>query len=119
MAMQTSDNDPIVPLYSEWCAHRAEWHRLNNLPENDGRQTLELDVAEKREFQCYEAMASVTPSSMAGIAALAHVQWAYEGPSVAQSHPQYQCECEQPENQIIASIWRSATGLKGWPTETP
>jgi hypothetical protein len=115
MAMQTSDNDPIIPFYSAWCAHRAEWHRLNNLPDNDGRQTAELDKAEKQEFQCYEAMASLIPLSMAGIAALAHVQWVYEGPSVLPSHEDYRTQCEQPENRIILSIWRAASGKDGIP----
>lgn len=115
MVMQTSDNDPIIPFYSEWCTHRAEWHRLNDLPDNDGRQTAELDKTEKQEFQCYEAMASLTPVSMAGIAALAHAQWAYEGPSILPSDPQYKAECDQPENRIIASIWRFASGHHGLP----
>lgn len=107
--------DPILPLYREWRAARAEWLRLWDLPGNGNWDFPESIAAEKRENAAYDAMIDLTPVSSEGIAALAHVLWATEGPIVHQSSPDFPEQCDQPGNKLIRAIWRAAGGQGEYP----
>lgn len=110
----SATDDPILPLYQEWRAARAEWFRHYDLPGNGNWDSPESMAAANRETRAFYAMADMTPVSMEGIALLACVLWDAEGPA-SLNDDVYAEECRTPKNRLIASIWRAASGQSGLP----
>lgn len=108
--------DPILPLYREWMAARIEWCRLSDLPGNGNWDSPESIAAEAREDAAFSAMVDMTPTGMAGIAALAVVLWDWSGPcSVPLDEAAFREQCDEPSNKLILAIWRAASGRNGLP----
>lgn len=108
--------DPLLPLHREWWTARQEWLRLARLPGNEDWDLPESLAAEAREDAAYKAMHELTPTSMAGIAALAHVLWTVAGPSAPEDLVDaYVQDCEKDECKLIAAIWRASSGETGTP----
>ncbi|RYH02747.1 hypothetical protein EU805_09075 [Salipiger sp. IMCC34102] len=107
--------DPVVPLYHQWLAARAEWYELAKLPSNadfDDPRSLE---AAAREDAAFNAAAELTPCSSDGMAALAHMVWESFGPTAIVNSPDYQRQCDFPDIKMIAALWRAASGKPGRP----
>lgn len=111
--------DPILPLYREWLAARAEWLAADLAAEREGRIDNLCPIvraAEDREYAALDEMCGLKPVSLSGIAALAHALWVCGGPSLLEGTPDWEEECETWENRLIASIWRGASGQEGLPS---
>ncbi len=107
--------DPILPLYREWCASRAEWLRLADMPGNGDWDFPESIAAEKRENAAYDAMIDLTPVSPEGIAALVHILWDTKGPSAHEASPHFPEQYDRPGNKLIRAIWRGVGGQGEYP----
>lgn len=110
----TSDEDPILPLYREWWASRLHW---NELVEMDASwESPEVKAAEAREDAAFLAIIEMTPSTLEGIAAMAHVLFQDYGPQTRRDlEAEYLVESEWPQNKMIAAIWRAASKKQGLP----
>ena len=102
-AARPAQPDPILPIYREWVAARAEG--------GDDHAATGFEAA------AFRVMAGLTPTSQAGIAALATLLWSLHGPSVQPEHERYAEECADPTAMLIAAIWRAASGRVGVPDE--
>lgn len=109
------EEDPILPLYRQWVAARREWYRYADLPDNGNWDMPESQVASDQEDAAFAAMIELTPSSMAGIAALMHVLWDLEGPVVASDSEEYLEHAGRPNCKLMLAIWRAASGQRGLP----
>ncbi|TCP39799.1 hypothetical protein [Rhodovulum marinum] len=116
-ASASAPEDPILPLYRQWVQARKDWHKYADLPGNEHWNMPESIEAADREDRAFYAMLELTPCSMEGIAALAHVLWDLDGPSVVPEHPEYAEQCERTENKLVRAIWRSASGETGLPPD--
>lgn len=110
-----ADEDPVLPHYREWLAARTEWERCAQLPGNGNNDWPESLAAKDRENEAREAMTEITPTTMAGIAALVHVLWDWAGPVSTRGSKFFEEECEEEENLLLAAIWRGASGNDGLP----
>lgn len=110
-----TETDPILPFYRKWWASHVEWNRLADLPGNEEWDWPESIEARDQEHAAMQKMLEITPTSLAGIAALAHLMWVDEGPSLRTDNPEYAEECAQRENIMILQIWRAASGQGGLP----
>ncbi|ARE38324.1 hypothetical protein RGUI_0183 [Rhodovulum sp. P5] len=113
--MAGASEDPILPLYREWVQARKDWYALADLPGNEDWDSPETIEAQDREDRAFWALCDLTPCSMEGVAALAHVLWVLDGPSVVPTHPEYADQCAWPENRLLAAIWRAGSGQTGLP----
>lgn len=107
--------DPVLPLYRQWTEARANWRRLAALPGNGNFDTPESKVEEEAEHTAFLALIELTPTSPAGIAALAHVLWDLEGPVVPQDHDEFAALADKPSCKLIHAIWRASSGENGFP----
>jgi hypothetical protein len=98
-------DDPVMPLYREWVSARIEWYSYADLPGNGDWDFPESLAAERREQKAFWALTDTTPTSTAGIAALASVLWDFKAIR----------ETEKPEIKLIRGIWRATTGQSGAP----
>lgn len=112
---QASLTDPVVPLYHEWLAARAEWERLSEIPGNEDFDSPESIVADQRADAALDAMIELTPTSAEGVAALVHVLWHLKGPCFRADRPEYLEECEYPRNKALISLWRATSGRSDHP----
>lgn len=93
--------DPILPLYRQWLAARAEGD------DSEAGVTLEASA--------FWDMTTLTPTSQAGIAALAHGLWSLHGPGFEPEDERYEGEFADPTVRLILAIWRAASGKGGTP----
>ncbi|TPW31458.1 hypothetical protein FJU08_06775 [Martelella alba] len=104
--------DPTLFHYRVWRAVRAEWCRA--LVQVEGGQTTvkNLDAIQRRELEARDALLALTPTTLNGIAAVAHLLWDELGPSQANlSEGEYAARCaSDPILKMIAAIWRAADG---------
>ena len=107
--------DPVLPLYRRWLEARRLCLRLADLPGNGNYDAPESKEAEALESEAFSAMIDLTPNSMAGTAAIAHVLWDLDGPSVSPENPEYDERTNDPNNKQIRAIWRAASGQNGLP----
>lgn len=107
--------DPILAHYDDWRAANVEFMRLSYEPGNGNMDSPESCDAQRREFEALGAMLDMTPISQAGIAALAHVLWEFHGPYLPPSDEDFQANCNEQGNRLIAAIWRAASGKGGLP----
>lgn len=107
--------DPILPVYREWCAARNEWKRLSHMPGNGNWDLPEALAAEARWFAAQAQIADMVPTSLPGIAAQAHVLWSIIGPESLEGTASYAEELELEEVKLINGI-RQAAG-EPWPCQ--
>lgn len=108
------DEDPIMPIYREWWASRLAWNALVEL--DLSWESQEVKAAEARENAAFLAIIEITPVSLEGIAAMAHVMFQDFGPQTRRDlSEQYLEESEWPQNKMMAAIWRGASGKTGLP----
>ncbi|MEM7237408.1 MAG: hypothetical protein AAF501_06245 [Pseudomonadota bacterium] len=108
MALAADDQDPVLPHYHHWLAAREDWISSLNLPDNEDSDRPETRAAEEREDDAVRAMTSVKATSMAGIAALAHVLWDFQAPGELN---------ENTASEVILAIWHSTSGQDGTPPD--
>lgn len=106
----SADHDPIIPLYQEWYNARQDWMAIAEEPGNGDWDRPDSKAAEARWEAAFDAMLKLTPASLPGIAAFAHVLWSLVGPSSAEDTPYFEEECKLPECILLAGIWRGAGG---------
>lgn len=114
-ALAGEAEDPILPYYREWIAATREWLSYAELPGNGNWDMPASRAAAARIDAAFFAMIEMTPVSMAGIAALAHVIWDSEGPSGFHDSSKFVEECAEPGNKLMLAIWRAASGESGLP----
>ncbi|MEW5421929.1 hypothetical protein [Amorphus sp. 3PC139-8] len=107
--------DPIVPLYRQWLSARKTLDYLVDLPGGYDSEAPDAKAAQTREDEAFWAMIELTPTSVEGIAALAHVLWELEGPAVLPDHEDFQEEADSPNCKLMRAIWRAAAGRDGLP----
>ena len=107
--------DPILPLYRQWVTARKEWYRYVDLPGNGNWDAPESKAASDQEDAAFWAMINMTPTSMAGIAALIHVLWDLDGPSGPTDSEEYLENADHPNCKLMRAIWRGASGQQGLP----
>ena len=110
--------DPILVHYRAWIAARTVWYELSDLPSNGNWDSPEIKAFEQAEGAARAAMLAVPARSKSGLAALVHLAWDDNGPSVLPSHPEYEAQCQEHEKQPILALWRSLTG-EARPPERP
>lgn len=98
--------DPILAHYRAWCAARNDWFAAT---------PAESDEACEREWAAVDAMIATPPSTPAGVAALAHLLWAIEGPCARDDSLHYETQCNERDARIFATLWRFGTGREGLP----
>lgn len=98
---ETPPEDPILRPYREWLAVRAAGDDCAAGP------TLEAAA--------FWDMTTLTPTSQAGIAALAEVLWSLHGPAYKPEDERYEGEFVDPTVRLIWAIWKCASGLGGTP----
>lgn len=104
-------DDPIMPVYREWCAARIEWDRYADLPGNEDWDSPESLAAQAREDAAFWTIVhELTPVTVAGIGALAHVLWSIAGPCFDRDIEGELPEFEAPEDVLMLKIWRAASG---------
>ncbi len=114
---RAEDEDPILPIYRRRVAARKEWYRYIDLPENDKWDMPESKAAEAIERAAERAMIDMTPTSMAGIAALIHVLWDMEGPRAPADSEDFLGQADDPPCKLMTAIWRGASGQQGLPPD--
>lgn len=79
---------------------------------------LAIEERWRRTFddESYNALCDTTPSSMAGIAALAKALWDTAGPGALPVGANFEGACGDPAARMLASIWRAASGKDGLPS---
>ncbi len=115
VGMASQKADPILPLYREWCDARAEWIHYSEMPGNEDWKWPESTDSAAREDAAFFRMIDMTPVSMEGLAALAHVHWDTDGPVHVETRENFTVECNQSGNKLMAAIWRGASGQNGLP----
>lgn len=106
----SADNDPITPLYQEWCRAHRDWMAVADEPGNGNWDFPESKAAEARSDAAYEEMLGMTPTTLQGIKAFAHLLWSLVGPGSAEGTMGFDEECKLPDAILIAGIWRAAGG---------
>jgi hypothetical protein len=114
-AAAPAETDPILSLYREWVAALEERLRLVALPGNENQDSPECEAAFERQWAIHDKIIEMTPTSAAGIAAMAHLLFYQAGPVFKEGSPDYEMEMQHPENKMILAIWRAATGMDGLP----
>ncbi|MBI6628318.1 hypothetical protein [Pontibaca salina] len=109
--------DPILPLYRQWVDARKEWYLYADLPGNGDWDMPESMAAQAKEDDAFWAMIEMTPTSTEGIAALSHVLWDLEGPSVVPEHKEYAERANEPHRKLMRAIWRAASGQNSLPPD--
>ena len=117
LAKAKEAEDPTLPLYRQWLEARANWLRLADLPGNGNFDTAESKVEEAKEHAAFKAMSETTPTSLAGIAALAHALWDLDGPATAMEHDMFNEMANSQNCKLIRAIWRAASGANGFPSD--
>lgn len=112
----STPSDPILEHYKEWLGATAEWNRLSSMPGNEDWKWPASIEAERKADAALDAMVELTPSSLAGIAAMAHILWVLEGPVMAPGGEDHAEEMTWKGNRAILAIWQAATGLDGYPS---
>lgn len=110
LALAASPEDPVLPLFREWVAARMEWYRYADLPENGNYELPESRAAEEREFAAFRAICDTTPTTRAGIAAVAVVLWDCEGPDSQPGTDEFADQCERHTSRLIRAVWCAASG---------
>ncbi|ARO13369.1 hypothetical protein BVG79_00007 [Ketogulonicigenium robustum] len=105
-----AEDDPIVPLYREWAKAREEFFALADLPGNEDWDWPESVDADARENAAFWKMIELTPTSLAGIAALTHVLWTLDGPTAIEGSSDRKEEANHPNCKIMRAIWRATSG---------
>lgn len=108
VAFNPGQHDPILVPYQQWLGARRDWLA------HEESAALRV-LAEEREDEAFATLVNATPTSMEGIAALIHVLWDMEGPSVNPDHDAYLEQADDPALKLIAAIWRAASGKSGLP----
>lgn len=109
------EEDPILPLYRQWLAARDDWHRHADLPGNEDWNAPQSQAASDRKQAAFSAMVEMTPTSMAAMAALIHVLWDLDGPTLSEGSEGYLAEAEEPNCKLMRALWRGASGQHGFP----
>ncbi|MEM1149850.1 MAG: hypothetical protein AAGI03_04735 [Pseudomonadota bacterium] len=73
-----------------------------------------LDLADTWDEALFR-LVEMTPISMAGVAALAHVYWDEYGPCFQPGAQDFEAQCGSFDSKLIAAIWRGASGRDGLP----
>jgi hypothetical protein len=107
--------DPVVSLYHEWLAARAEWAVLSDIPGNEDFDLPESIAAMDRWHELMHQMLELTPSTIEGIAAMMHILWDIAGPAFRPDLPEFIEEMDAPRNKAMFAIWRAASGRSGPP----
>lgn len=115
-AASSTPSDPILEHYREWLSAKNEWERLSNIPGNEDWDWPESIEAEKRGDAALAAIIELTPSSLEGIAAMAHILWYLEGPEFRAGTPDHDEELTWKGNRAMLAIWRAASGKAGTPS---
>lgn len=115
--MAVVTEDPIMPIFREWVSARREWCSYSELPENGNWDMPESKAAAAREDAAFRAMLDMTPTSVAGIAALATVLWDIEGPVVDEewAPEEFLDAANDPSQKLIRAIYRAASGTDDFP----
>ncbi len=113
-AAMADQPDPLVPLYREWLDARQIWSNLANLPGNGNSLDPESFAAEARVFAAEEAMLTIKPTSLEGLAALAALAWSYVGPCATDTD-EFERQAQMYECRAIMAIWGACTGKNSWP----
>jgi len=85
-------DDPVLPVYREWMAGRRDYLRAVGQAEED--------AATAREFAAERTIAGLTPTTMAGFAAVAHLLWDRFGQ-----------DSDDVGAGLILAVWRAAGGI--------
>lgn len=115
LAVAAEPEDPVLAVFREWVAARQEGWRCMDLPGNGNLDRPESVAAQQREDAAFWRLLEMTPTSLAGIAALATLLWDLEGPHVIEAHPDFAEMCEQPSRKLIRAIYRAASGKDALP----
>lgn len=102
--------DPVVTLYREWLAARAEWVALSNIPGNEDFDWPESLAAEDRSHELMLQLVELTPTTIEGMAGLAHILWYIGGPVFSPHTEDYEEEIQEPTKKAMLAIWRAASG---------
>lgn len=104
--------DPTLFHYRVWRAVRAEWCRALVQVEDGQTAVKNLDAIQRKELEARDALLALTPTTLDGIAAVAHLLWDELGPSKTNlSEDDYATRCgSDPVLKMIAAIWRAADG---------
>lgn len=110
-AALAAPQDPILPLYRQWREAHEAWKARVNTHDWEGP---EMTALAEREEAAFNLMIDMTPTSLAGIAALAHVMWSWTA-LWAEGTEEREAEIDSCENLMLAAIWRAASGEVGVP----
>lgn len=106
--------DPIIALYQEWLKVRREWAALSKLPGNENWEDPRSLEAHKKEDRLLDQILQTRPTTFEGVSALAAVAWVFAGPGRIDPVEMAE-EAKSVECQAIMAIWKSCTGLSGYP----
>lgn len=108
--------DPVLPVYRRWRESHEAWIALVERPQNRWLECADIPGAKAlfaaREKAFFELI-DMTPVSLEGVAALAHVLWVDDGPSYREDHPAHIEEMKAPELKLKAAMWRAISGPDG------
>ncbi|WP_424989717.1 hypothetical protein [Fluviibacterium sp. S390] len=107
--------DPVVPHFRQWVASRKELLRLIVLPGNGNFDTPECLAVEQQGWAAEAKVASLTATSLQGIAAQTCLAWDHFGPQLTDKAEAAKYVERDLGTQSIASIWRAVTGEDGFP----
>lgn len=112
-----SAEDPVLPLFREWVAARRTWYDRIEGPDGDDTWSLpDTKDASAQENTAYNALLHTTPTTLAGIAALAVVLWDLASHDIPPGVPIEALHLpDEPALRLIAAIWRAASGRDGFP----
>lgn len=102
--------DPVLAPYRRWSESRSAWTALMDADLTKPEQSPDVRALMDVELTAFWEITKLTPTTMAGVAAVAHVLWAIDGPSLVTSHPGHEEELRNPEHVLKAAIWRCASG---------
>lgn len=115
-AVAAEPEDPVLPIYRRWRENHEAWIAILEQPENRRLDCDDIPGAKAlfaaREKAFFELI-DMTPVSLEGVAALAHVLWVDDGPSYREDHPGHIEEMKAPELKLKAAMWRAISGPDG------
>lgn len=111
-AALASAEDLILPIYREWCEAHSAWRARADTHDWDGP---EMKALQEAEYAAFDRITLMTPTSMAGIAAMAHLLWTFNA-TWAEGTEEREKGIGSLENLLLAGIWRAASGEAGHPT---
>tara|TARA_R110002167_G_scaffold59909_1_gene169702 strand:- start:32 stop:517 length:486 start_codon:yes stop_codon:yes gene_type:complete len=114
-ASQQIPKDPFLDAYNIWIQSQIEFSRVDNLSASGASKYDELDRIWEVGAEAVDLMADISPSSPEGLAALAHVIFAYHGPNDDPGSAAYSEAIKYTDIRLLENLYKTLSGERALP----